>query len=284
MSVTQTGAGRSGFFSISRRELYLWLALLLLANDILFLAARAPGGPMEALASTLASKNVFHYLAWYAVFSLLLAADREQPAGRLDVMLVLSAATLNLLPAHSGVWLSMTLAALYVLVRHRDDGNLAAAAAVLLALAVNGYWGPRFLDYFAFYLLRADAALVGSVLTATQPGMEWKDTIIGRPGGHSVFIYAPCSSFHNISLGLLCWVSITKIVRTSWIRSDLFVGLFVCAAVIALNATRLYLMALSPEYFQYWHLGTGEQLVAWGTTAAVLLISLWGAVCLGRGR
>jgi hypothetical protein len=284
VSVAQTAARRSGFFFINRRELFLWLALLLLTNDILFLAARAPGVPLEALAHTLASKNVFHYLAWYAVFSLLLSGKGEQSASMLDVALVLSAASLNLLPAHTGVWLSMTLAALYVLVRHRDDGSLAAAAAVLLALAVNGYWGPRFFDYFAFYLLRADAALVGTVLAVMQPGIEWKDTIIGWPGGHSVFIYSPCSSFHNISLGLLCWVSITKLVRSSWVRGDPVVALLVCAAVIVLNATRLYLMALSPEYFDYWHLGMGEQLVAWSTTAIVLLISLWGAARGARGR
>jgi hypothetical protein len=284
VSVTQTAATRGVFSSIDRRELFLWLALLLLANDILFVAARAPGGPLEAFAHTLASKNIFHYLAWYAVFSLLLTGNGERAPDTLDIVLVLSVASLNLLPAHTGVWLSMTLAGLYVLVRHRDDNGLAAAAAVLLALAVNGYWGPRFLDYFAYYLLRADAALVGTVLSITQPGIEWKDTIIGWPGGHNLFIYSPCSSFHNISLGLLCWVSITKLVRTTWVWGDVVAALLVCAAVIGLNATRLYLMALNPGYFEYWHLGMGEQIVAWSTTAIVLVISLWGAVSGTRAR
>jgi hypothetical protein len=284
VSVAQTAARRSGFFSIDRRELFLWLAFLVLANDILFLAARAPGGPLEAFAHTLASKNVIQYLAWYAVFSLLLASNGEQSATRLDIALVLSAASLNLLPAHLGVWLSATLAALYLIGRDRDDSNLAGAASVLLALAVNSYWGPRLFDFFAIYLLRADTALVGTVLAATQPGMEWKDTIIGRPGGHSVLVYSPCSSFHNISLGLLCWVSITKVVRSVWVRGDLLVALLVCAAVIALNATRLYLMALSPEHYDYWHGGMGVRLAAWSMTGIVLLISLWGAVRVGRAR
>jgi hypothetical protein len=52
--------------------------------------------------------------------------------------------------------------------------------------------------------------------------------------------------------------------------------------VAALNATRLYLMALSPGHYSYWHGGTGEHIIAWVTTAVVLLINFWGAVRVGK--
>jgi hypothetical protein len=282
-SSSRAQAATSGL-PIERRELFAWLACILLVNDILFLSASAPGAPIEALVHALGSKNVFHYLAWYAVFSLLLAADRGRPATTLDVALVLFAASLNALPAHLGVWLSMTLSGLYLITMFRSDAKLAAAATVLLALAINGYWAPRIFAFFAYYLLRADAALVGTALSLTQPGMSWEGTIIGNLQGHSVFIYSPCSSFHNISLGLLCWVSLTKLVRTFWVPADLVVALLICVVVITLNATRLYLMAQSPEHYIYWHVGMGEQLVAWMTTAIVLVLSLWGAVHLGAER
>jgi hypothetical protein len=287
-SVTPTVGGGRSIISIARRELFLWLACIIAVNDILFLSANPPGGapalanPLEAIVHTLASKNVFHYLAWYAVVSLVLGSDRRQPASTLDVALALSTASLIVLPVYLWVWLSATLTGLYLLAAHRNDARLAAAAAVLLALAFNGYWGPRLFDFLAYYILRADAVLVGTVLSLTQPGMSWEGTIVGKPEGHRVFIYSPCSSFHNISLGLLCWVSLTKLVRTSWERSDLAVALLVCAAVITLNATRLYLMALSPGHYSYWHGGIGEQLMAWATTATVLLISLGGAVRVGK--
>jgi hypothetical protein len=289
-SVTQTDGGGRSITSIERRELIFWLACIIAINDVLFLAADPGGGvpalpdPLEAIAHTLASKNVFHYLAWYAVFSLLLSADRGRPATALDIAVVFSAALLNALPFHLGTWLSATLVGLYLLVVRPHDAKLAAAAAVLLALAFNGYWGPRVFDFLAYYILRADAVFVGTILSLTQPGMSWEGTIVGNPEGHRVFIYSPCSSFHNISLGLLCWVSLTKLVRTSWVPADFAVALLVCAAVVALNATRLYLMALSPGHYSYWHGGTGEQLVAWVTTGLVLLISLWGAVHVGARR
>ncbi len=164
----------------------------------------------------------------------------------------------------------------------RDDRRLQAAAAVLFALAFNGMWGPVIFEVLAIYLLRADAALVGTVLSLTQPGMTWHDTIVGKPDGHSLFIYSPCSSFHNISLGLLCWVAVTKLIRTAWVRADVLVAVGVTAAVIFLNASRLYLMALSPDYFTYWHDGFGGVVFAWVVTFAVVLISLWGAIRVRR--
>jgi hypothetical protein len=196
-----------------------------------------------------------------------------------EVALVLSAASLNFLPAQSApAWFSTTAVGLFLLLRSEGDQNFKAAGAVLLALAFNGYWGPKLFDIFSYYLLRADAALVGAALHLTQPGMGWQETVIGRPGVHTVLIFDPCSSFHNISLGLLCWISVTKLVRTSWVRGDLATALVVCASVILWNAGRLYLMALSNDHYVYWHEGTGQQLVGWGTTLTVLLISVWGAV------
>ena len=49
-----------------------------------------------------------------------------------------------------------------------------------------------------------------------------------------------------------------------------------------LNGSRLYLMALSPDYFAYWHDGLGQQLFVWATMLGVLLISLSGAIGFGR--
>jgi exosortase/archaeosortase family protein len=267
--------------TFGRRELLLWLACILFASQILV----PPGGTSgEAVGfmQALLSRSIFFYLAWYVVITLLLASDRHQPTSRFEVASMLSLAALNLLPVLNSSWLSTTAIAVFLLLRPRNDAAVRAAATVLLALCFNGYWGPKLFDLFAYYLLRADAALVGAALYLTQPGMSWDGTVIGRPGAHSVLIFSPCSSFHNISLGLLCWVSVTKMYRTSWIRRDFAVALGVCATVILFNAVRLYLMALGSEQYAYWHVGPGEQVVAWGTTMAVLLISLWGATRSGK--
>lgn len=265
--------------AMKRREFLVWLACILLANQVLsFPTHMTSAGTLEMLADSLVSKSVFYYFGWYVVFSLLRETNPEQPVGALDVALAVPALLINFLGAPvAASWLSASAVALFLIVRSGSDKKLEAAAIVLVALVVNGYWGPKLFDIFAYYLLRADAALVGLALSLTQPGMSWQETIVGRPGEHSVLIFNPCSSFHNISLGLLCWVSLTKFVRTSWVRGDLAVALAVCGSVVLWNASRLYLMALSSEHYTYWHEGFGGQIVAWGTTMTVLLISLWGA-------
>ena len=279
------GRARPGTMMIGRRELFLWLACILLANQLIRIDAfSSMSGLLEALLPMLMGKDVFYYLGWYAVLSLLFESRPEPRSGRTDIAVVLLIALLNFLPDHAGrwPWLSTTAMGLFVLATSQGDGKLKAAATVLLALAINGFWGPTIFEIFAFQLLLADAALVGTALSATQPGMGWNETIIGMADGHRVLIYGPCSSFHNISLGLLCWVTLTKLIRTTWVVPDILVALVVCATVILLNGSRLYLMALSPDQFTYWHDGFGEQVFAWGTTFAVLLITLWGALRLGR--
>lgn len=266
---------------LSRREVIFWLALILFANQIL--SHEAPvRETLPALADALLSRNVIYYLGWYTVISLLLALPGDQPVSRVDLVVALLVASLNLAPILSSGWLATTVAGTVLLLSsHRSESKLRAAATVLLALAINGYWGPKLFHVFGYHILRADAALVGSVLAATQPGMGWQETVIGVPGGHTVLIFSPCSSFHNISLGLLCWISVTKMVRTHWVRGDAAVAAAVCAAMIMFNATRLYLMALSPDHYAYWHGGLGEHMVAWASTLVVLFISVWGAVRIG---
>ena len=223
----------------------------------------------------LLDKSAIYYLGWYATLQLLLEDRSEAAATKSDVAFALAITLFNFLPAYSVPWISVTATGAYILATSGENTRQNASAAVLLALAFNGLWGPKLFDFFAIYLLRADAALVGAALSATQPGMGWDDTIVGTHDGHRVLIFGPCSSFHNISLGLLCWVAISRLVHQVWRWQDLMIGLVVCIAVVLLNGTRLYLMALAPESFGYWHDGFGETIFTWVTTFTILLISLW---------
>ena len=275
---TLSGAQVRAATGFGRRELVLWLAAALLVHQLFAVPAQSAGQYVEGLQSLLASKSVFYYLAWYGVFRLIIDSSRTQLATAGDVAFALAILAINFLSARSILWMAITAGGLYLMARSRGDAVLAGAGAVLLALAFNGFWGPTIFDMFAYYLLRADAALVGAALTASRSGVTWSETIVGAASGHSIIIYGPCSSFHNISLGLLCWVTLTKLTRSRWTLSDVWVGVLVCAAVVALNASRLYLMASSAESFIYWHEGIGQQLFAWATTLTVLAISLWGSL------
>jgi hypothetical protein len=262
----------------------LWLAAALLCQQLLIVPASSFATYVEGLQGHLAEKNVFTYVAWFAVLSLIADSTRQAQARTSDVIVLLAVVAAGILTARSAHWLALTASATYFMVRDRSDIKLSAAGAVMLALAFNGFWGPRFFELFAYYLLKADAALVGAALEATRTGVQWSETVVGASSAHSIIVYGPCSSFHNISLGLLCWVALTKLARPRWLTSDIWVGLAVVLTVIALNVSRLYLMALDAESYTYWHTGAGQLIFAWATTLSVLAISLYGALCLGRTR
>jgi len=270
---------------MSRGELFTWLACVLATNQLFAVPSASATAFIDAFVTGFATRSIFYYLGWFAVFRLLYEGDPQTRPTRTDVAFVLLITMLNFLPATSVSWVSTTAFGLFLFAtRPRADHKFQAAAAVLLALAFNGFWGPLVFDFFAFPLLRADAAFVGGLLYLTQPGMSWAQTIVGTPEGHSVLIYGPCSSFHNVSLGLLCWVTITRLARTDWMVKDVLIAFAVCAIVVVLNGTRLYLMALGPDYFTYWHDGFGQHLFNWATAFGVLFASLWGAAYFERAK
>jgi hypothetical protein len=286
LGLTDTLRARSGSkHALGRRELVIWVAAVLFASRFSRIETEPLTGLFEGLATLLAQNSVFHYIGWYAVFGLLREATLADRARPWEVACALGLCVVNVLQAKSTVWVSATAVSLYLWVVHRGDIRVRAAAAVLFALAVNGLWAPLFFRTFSYPILLADAVMVGGTLFLLQEGTGWLGTnIIGTMSGHRVLIYGPCSSFHNISLGLLCWVSLTMLARPRWVRDDLSVAAAVVTTVVLLNTARLYLLAMSPDTasYNYWHGGRGEEFFAWAMTGGVLAISLWGALRAGR--
>ena len=84
--------------SLSRRELLLWFACILLANHIFFVEpVQSALQVIEALPQ-LASKSIFFYLAWYVVFRMLAGMPSERPASRLDLTIGFAVCLMNFLP------------------------------------------------------------------------------------------------------------------------------------------------------------------------------------------
>jgi hypothetical protein len=263
--------------SLSRRELSIWVVSILAAHYALTFSVPAHASFFDVLVQSLASRSVFHYLGWFAVFRLLADSSMSRPATGADFALGLAASLIPFLPGSGHFWLSITLAGIYLYHTGRGDLHVRAAATVLLALSLNGFWGRLFFDLFAPFLLWVDTALVAAFLSVVRSGVTWNNTIIAS-GDHSIVVLSGCSSFHNISLGLLAWVALTKLARPDWVRADARVAIAVCAAVLLLNLLRIYLLALGAESYAYWHTGTGEQIFVWVTSTIVVAIALLGVL------
>jgi exosortase/archaeosortase family protein len=272
----KTGEARGGL-NLPRRELFVWLCAIIVFNQLLAgvgeLASASPG----QMLSDLAAASVFQIMAWFAIFRLLSLSDRTEAAEMRDVLIALALCLPLLLPTARTIKVLALGAAVFLYFRGRADPKLRAAGVVLAALTIQEYWGHIVFDMFALPLLRAETAVVGTLVHFLRAGTVWHGNIISGPSGFGIIVYSSCSSFHNLSLAMLCWLTVSRVRNQDWRRRDLLTGFAIGAAMIACNVTRLCLMAWSPSSYEYWHDGPGAQIFAVGASVMVLVLSLYGS-------
>src|SRR5262249_21321988 len=136
--------------AMGRGELFTWLACVLIANQLFAIPAASATAFVDAFVTGFTARSIFYYLGWFAVFRLLYEGGQRTQSTLTDTVFVLLIAILNFLPATSVSWASTTAFGIFLLATSRGDRKFRAAAAVLLALAFNGLWGPLVFDFFAF--------------------------------------------------------------------------------------------------------------------------------------
>jgi hypothetical protein len=175
------------------------------------------------------------------------------------------------------IWVAATGVAIYLLICSRGDLSMRASGIVLAALSVQEFWGHVFFQLITMPLLRAETAVVGKMLQLTRGGTIWYDNMISTQSGHGIVLYPYCSSFHNLSLALLCWVTLTRLRYLTWRGNDFVLGGLVAGMMILLNTTRLYLMAFDVDAYHFWHEGIGSIIFEVGASISVLLLTLYGS-------
>jgi hypothetical protein len=148
-------------------------------------------------------------------------------------------------------------------------------ALILLATTVPLLWSRMLFQFFANYILAADATLVSSLLGTRRSGnlVEFAD----KSG--QLVIFPACSSLANVSLAFLCWVTLSQIVAHRRSASDALWCLIACVAVIAVNVTRMTILGLSD-----WHYATLHN--QWGDAVAntIIMALIVGICALGVRR
>lgn len=188
--------------------------------------------------------------------------------------LVVSAALLPLvaLPIGAASWLAVTLLSLYVLIFGRPLDSLRRGAIVLLALTVPMFWSRLIFNLFAKYILEIDAIFVGWVLGTERRGnlVEFVDD------SGSLAILPSCSSLANVSLALLCWVTVSQFARHKWRSQDILWCLLACFSVFAVNVLRVSLMGVNGSFYLLLHSPGVEVLLSIVMLGLVVSISLAG--------
>ena len=273
---THTGEARGGL-NLPRRDMFIWVCAIIFLNQLLGVVKELPSATPQHFLSDLGAVGVFQLMAWYAIFRLLASSDPAPVAQLREFLIAAALCSLVLVPSSRMIWVAALGVAILSWVFNGGDPKLRAAGIVLGALSVQESWGPIFFKLFILPLLRAETAVVGTMLQPIRAGTLWRDNVIIGPSGHGIVVYDGCSSFHNLSLAALCWLTVRSLQDRRWSVRDFVIGCLVGITIILLNVTQLCLMAWDGNLYRYWHDGAGAQIFGVGASATILLISLYGS-------
>lgn len=218
--------------------------------------------------------DAFQLMAWGVAFILLRQLGPTRRPNHVEIAAAITICLIGELSSAAGL---AALTIYLVATTVQDRAPRLAVATVFGALFVQQTIIPILYDVLVPIITRFDTMLVGSFVELTVRGSTWQGDTISVPWDHSIIVAAGCSSFRNVSLATLCWVSLTKLERPEWRRLDIGVLAIAAGFQIALNVTRIYLMALSDNMYLYWHTGMGSHIFAVTASAGAVLVCAFGA-------
>ena len=259
--------------SISRNELFAGLYILGCANGLLgrILVSVNSDGWLGILGGNI---SVIVWFACFAGVSMMAQEDKEE-IGFADPAVAAVFLILVILPIFSLSWVAVTGLSLYILLFANDGSSRKRGALTLLALTVPMLWSGLIFRFFMNPLLEIDASLVAWILGTERVGA----TFGFADGSGSVVMLPACSSFANISLAFLCWVSVTQWAKHRWSAMDIVWSLLACISVIAVNVIRISLMGLSPWHHALLHNEWGNMI-----TNYIILGFIVGFTIIGARR
>jgi hypothetical protein len=216
-------------------------------------------------------------MAWYVILRLVWSSGYVTAARLRDFVVIAAFCLVLFAPTNRATWVAAGGIAIYWCMFNGGDFKVRAAGILLAALSFQEFWGHLLFDLVALPLLRVETAVVGTMLQVVRPGTVWQDNIITGPNGFGIVLYTGCSSFHNLSLGMLCWLTVSRYCNENRHIRDLWIGSVIIVTVIFLNQIRLILMAQDMDLFNYWHESAGAEIFSIGASLTILLISLLGS-------
>jgi hypothetical protein len=262
-------------FGLTVSRSHLMAALLILAS-VNGLAPRAitsvtVAGWDYAVFNTF-DVSVIVWGAWASACYLAVLANDANHVRPLDIVFACIILAIVALPVAQLSWFSLSLLSAYVFWTSPKGSLQRRSATIFFAICVPMLWGPALLALAAPPLLKIDAFLVGTLIGTKQNG----NIVTFVDGIHSMQIWPPCSSFHNISQAALAWVALSQTLGRDLGLKDVFWGGLAVTLAAAVNLGRLSLMAVSPEYFVTIHGPLGAQIAGGLTIVLIAFICMIG--------
>jgi hypothetical protein len=229
-------------------------------------------GWVDALFNTF-EISVLIWISCIAGVSLILR-DRTLGVRSQELALGTGFVFLVILPIGALSWMAVTGLSLYILFS-TVVATSRRGALILLATSVPMLWSRMLFQFFASLILGADASLVSWLLGTHRTGnlVEFADS------SGQLVILPSCSSLANVSLAVLCWVTLSQLVCHKKSLYDLLWCLLACASVVAVNVTRISILGLSQWHYAAFHTAWSDAV-----TNTVILGLIVGISALGVRR
>jgi exosortase/archaeosortase family protein len=251
--------------------------LKLADTDVLLLytlALFAIGGVQRFLdgepLSSLFEVNAGELLALVAIYSVLKSKIDAVVLSRVDFAVISGCAMLLMLPVSQHfAFLGAAIAGLYFWLRRPPNAQLAHMGQLWIAVAGYESLGRLFFKLVSAPIIQAEVFIIAKLgpLLGFAIGMD--GIRLTSSDGWFIYIMERCSSFHNISLAVLIWLSLVKLGRAEIRTAQLIALGAAILTIICLNMLRILLMTPSPEAHHFWHQGNGTIIFSCLTFLAV---------------
>lgn len=271
-SSVAAGLSQGSSSSVSRNELFGGLVLLGFANGLSgrVISSAVEHGTATALLSTF-DTSVIVWTAC-AISVVFLLRGPAQPVKTVDRVVAAGFVAAILMPAAPLSWLALTGLAIHLMRSSPRSSFPHRGACILLAITVPMFWGRLLFAVLSDPILQGDAALVGWLVGTPRLG----NAIQLADGSGYLWIAPACSSLANISLAILCWVTVAQGLNHPGSVWDVGWVVIACAAVVAINVTRISLIGLHPEHHELIHGPIGSAVASWTILGATLGVCLLG--------
>ncbi len=231
-TLTNTGETRAGI-DFPRRDIFIWVCSIILLNQLFDVVRETPSASPEQLLTDLGAVGIFQIMAWYAVFRLLASSDPAPVAQLRDFLITVALCCLVFVPSTRMIWVAVLGVAIFGWLFNGGPQSCAPPESSLPRSQSRRSGGAFSLNSSPF--LCAETAVVGTVLQAVRAGTEWRDNVITGPSGHGIVVYDLCSSFHNLSVAVLCWVTMRSLQDRSWQVRDFVTGCVLGTTMVLFN-------------------------------------------------
>lgn len=248
-----------------------WALLLFSGGTILSAALQRHLFEQRPTAQHWVEFNVGEAFALAALVSQIRAVpDGGMTLTRSDRTILVLAALAWFVPEAHGVYAATTLAGAWALLRRRADRRWIGLGQIWLALSIYELWGKLLFKLVYQTIEGFEVGLITGVGRLIYADLGTTGASLSIRSDWSIVVLEGCSSFHNLSLAILIWLSILKIADRPADRAARGGLATSFCLVVTINVARILAMLPSREAYHHWHDGSGSSLVALASVAAMI--------------